>query len=175
MHPLFDERTAELWVLPWAPLEPPSPLTVALVVVLVVPPLPARAGGGGTSVLYRRWILSDPLGSATVVLEANPQQPGSREGRAEREVAYAPFGKAHQVAGSQGLDTDVFAGHPREATTGLHYMRARWFDPTTGTFLSVDPVVPIASKVAGTASGAPAISTTRASLTRSVKAPTCTA
>jgi RHS repeat-associated protein len=115
-------------------------LSLVLVVALVVPPLPAHAGGG-TNVLYRRWILGDHLGSATVILEANPQQPGSQEGRAERQVVYKPFGAIHQAAGSQGMDTDVFAGHPREPTTDLHYMRSRWQNPTTGTFLSVDPLV----------------------------------
>src|SRR5206468_3649502 len=34
-----------------------------------------------------------------------------------------------------------FAGHPEQAETGLHYMNARWLDPETGSFASVDPVV----------------------------------
>jgi RHS repeat-associated protein len=130
----------------WAPglREDPAlaALTLALVVVLVVPPIPARAGGGGQTIDYRRWILSDPIGSATVVLEANPEDPGNQEGRAEREVVYKPFGAIHDSAGSQGLDTEQFAGHPREAATGLHYMGARWQDSNTGTFVSVDPLVP---------------------------------
>jgi RHS repeat-associated protein len=130
----------------WAPglREDPAlaALSLALVVVLVVPPIPARAGGGGQTIDYRRWILSDPVGSATVVLEANPEDPGNQEGRAEREVVYKPFGAIHDSAGSQGLDTEQFAGHPREAATGLHYMGARWQDSNTGTFVSVDPLVP---------------------------------
>jgi len=133
----------------WAPGLRENPalasFSLALVVVLVVPPLPARAGGGGTSVLYRRWILGDHLGSATVILEANPLVPTEPQGGVEREVVYAPFGAIHQDEGSQGMDTETFAGHPREPTTGLHYMQARWQNPQTGTFLSVDPVVPDAS------------------------------
>jgi len=96
-------------------------------------------------VVYRRWILGDHLGSATVVLEANPLQPGTQEGRAERETVYSPFGAIHQDEGAEGTDTEVFAGHPREPATNLHYMQARWQNPTTGSFLSVDPVVPNAA------------------------------
>ena len=129
----------------WAPGLRENPglaaFSLALVVVLVVPPLPARAGGGGTNVLYRRWILGDHLGSATVILKANPLVPTEPQGEVEREVVYAPFGGIHQDEGSQGMDTETFAGHPRDPTTGLHYMRARWQNPTTGSFLSVDPMV----------------------------------
>jgi RHS repeat-associated protein len=34
-----------------------------------------------------------------------------------------------------------YAGHRRHDDTGLVYMKARWYDPGSGTFLSVDPVV----------------------------------
>jgi RHS repeat-associated protein len=121
----------------WTPglREDPVPgcLALGLVVLLVVPPLPARAGGGGTTVTYRRWILADPLGSANVILEP--------DGRVERETVYAPFGAIHDDEGAHGTDTEVFAGHPREPATGLHYMQARWQHPGTGSFLSVDPLV----------------------------------
>jgi RHS repeat-associated protein len=33
----------------------------------------------------------------------------------------------------------LWAGQYQDPTTGLYYMRARWYDPTTGEFLSVDP------------------------------------
>jgi RHS repeat-associated protein len=91
--------------------------------------------------LYHRWILTDHLGSASVVLEAHPLEPQRPQGRAERETVHAPFGALHQDEGAAGTDTEVFAGHPREPATGLHYMQARWQNPTTGSFLSVDPVV----------------------------------
>jgi RHS repeat-associated protein len=165
-------RTAGAFALPWPGLDPPPPwalalvaalglaglgvasirlewapglrehpalgsLALALAVVLVLPPLPAQAGGGGTTVIYRRWILSDPLGSANVVLAA--------DGSAERETVYAPFGAIHQDEGAHGTDTEVFAGHPREAATGLHYMLMRWQDPATGSFRSMDPLINSAS------------------------------
>jgi RHS repeat-associated protein len=34
-----------------------------------------------------------------------------------------------------------FAGEYRDPTSGLYYLQARWYDPTTGQFLSVDPDV----------------------------------
>jgi RHS repeat-associated protein len=33
----------------------------------------------------------------------------------------------------------LWAGQYQDPTTGLYYMRARWYDPSTGEFLSVDP------------------------------------
>jgi RHS repeat-associated protein len=35
----------------------------------------------------------------------------------------------------------LWAGQYLDSTTGLYYMRARWYDPATGEFLSVDPDV----------------------------------
>jgi RHS repeat-associated protein len=46
-----------------------------------------------------------------------------------------------QLSGFDGTGRTIFAGHPSEPMTGLQYMRARWQNPLTGTFLSVDPVV----------------------------------
>ena len=55
-------------------------------------------------------------------------------------VLYTPFGTPHQEVSGGGNRT--FAGHPRDDVTGLVYMKARWHSPETGTFLSVDPLVP---------------------------------
>jgi len=33
----------------------------------------------------------------------------------------------------------LWAGQYQDPTTGLYYMRARWYDPNTGEFLCVDP------------------------------------
>jgi RHS repeat-associated protein len=35
----------------------------------------------------------------------------------------------------------TFAEHPFEEPAGLYYMKARWYDPASGRFLSADPVV----------------------------------
>ena len=37
----------------------------------------------------------------------------------------------------------LYAGQYRDAESGLYYLRARYYDPTTGQFLSVDPLLSI--------------------------------
>jgi RHS repeat-associated protein len=43
------------------------------------------------------------------------------------------------VSGSGATTPLLWAGQYQDPTTGLYYMRARWYDPATGEFLSVDP------------------------------------
>ena len=47
------------------------------------------------------------------------------------------------VAGATGTATNPFgyAGEYTDPTTGLQYDQARYYDPTTGQFLTVDPLV----------------------------------
>ena len=115
----------------WEPAEVgTAALASGLALLLVFPPLPARAGGGG-AVAYRQWILNDPLGSATAVL--------LDDGTVFSEDVYAPFGKLHT---STNAIPSTFAGHRWAGDeTGLFYMKARWQDPETGSFLSIDPIV----------------------------------
>ena len=75
-------------------------------------------------------------GSATVVVAS--------DGTLERELTYTPFGKVDQESGADPRDTSIYAGHRKEKATGLVYMQARWMNPDTGTFVSIDPVVPAA-------------------------------
>ena len=124
-------RVAERLEVPRRPV--PAGLALCLVTVLAVPPLPAYAGGGGGGpTTSRRWLLNDPLGSATVLL--------TPDGLAEREVLYRPFGGIYAETGGDP-DATIFAGHRLERNSDLYYMQARWQDPETGTFVSVDPVV----------------------------------
>lgn len=52
---------------------------------------------------------------------------------------YTPFGeKFIDVAAND--DLAGFTGHVDDSATGLTYMQARYYDPTIGRFLSVDPV-----------------------------------
>jgi RHS repeat-associated protein len=44
------------------------------------------------------------------------------------------------VSGSGATTPLLWAGQYQDPTTGLYYMRARWYDPATGQFLSVDPL-----------------------------------
>jgi RHS repeat-associated protein len=43
------------------------------------------------------------------------------------------------VSGSGATTPLLWAGQYQDPTTGLYYMRARWYDPATGEFLSSDP------------------------------------
>lgn len=49
---------------------------------------------------------------------------------------YRPYGS--QALG-QSADGPGYTGHVNDADTGLVYMQARFYDPTVGRFLSVDP------------------------------------
>jgi RHS repeat-associated protein len=119
----------------WPPPQPGfAAVSVCLVVLLTVPPLPAVAGGGGPTAV-RRWLLSDNVGSVSVVLFA--------DGTPRREVVLRPFGAEYDSTGPR-VD-QVFAGHRKEGVTGLIYMQARWQDPETGRFVSIDPLIPDAS------------------------------
>jgi RHS repeat-associated protein len=75
----------------------------------------------------------DVLGS--VLAEVDPA--GYITGARQMDVYGAP-------RATQGSPTSKHAyvgalGHPTEDDTGLIYMRARWMDPVTGTFVSEDP------------------------------------
>jgi len=108
-------------------------LWVGVGVVLVVRPVPvAEAGGGSGSVHY--WVLSDARGSSLVVLD--------ELGERVRHQTFTPFGAVHAEAGSGGWLPSVYAGHLWDGASGLYAMQARWQDPETGSFVSVDPVVP---------------------------------
>jgi RHS repeat-associated protein len=96
-------------------------------------------GGGWSANRTVRYVLSDRLGSAAAVLDA--------DGTVIHQARYKPFGAFDgapwnaPTAASDRQRREVFAGHRRDEGTSLFYMNARWLDPETGTFLSVDPVV----------------------------------
>jgi RHS repeat-associated protein len=78
------------------------------------------------------YLLADQLGSTRALT-------GSA-GSLTATFTYDAWGN---LAGSTGSATTPFmyAGQYLDSTTGLYYMQARWYDPVTGQFLSVDPLV----------------------------------
>jgi len=52
---------------------------------------------------------------------------------------YKPYGS---VALGIAPNGPGYTGHVNDSDTGLTYMQARYYDPTTGRFLSVDPIGP---------------------------------
>jgi RHS repeat-associated protein len=113
---------------------PGSAFVSALLVAPLVVPAPALGGGGGYRVVHR-WVLSDAIGSGVVVVDS--------DGEILRHTRFRPFGAvdAERDVSGGGSIPRVFAGHPEQAESGLVSMKARWMDPHSGTFLSVDPVV----------------------------------
>jgi len=76
------------------------------------------------------WLLEDHLGSVRLTTDA--------AGRVTGTADYPAFGHAAPPAGAGGVG---FAGEWADPDTGLVYLRARWYEPATGRFLSPDPVL----------------------------------
>ncbi|RDS79797.1 RHS repeat-associated core domain-containing protein [Dyella psychrodurans] len=74
------------------------------------------------------YILTDPNG--TVLAEADAQ------GNITKTFDYRPYG---QQALGQPPNGPGYTGHVNDPDTDLVYMQARYYDPETGRFLSVDP------------------------------------
>jgi len=74
----------------------------------------------------------DQLGSTRAITNAS--------GAVVATYAFAPYGNA--VASSGTLKNPfLFDGQYHDAKSGLYYLRARYYDPTTAQFLTVDPDV----------------------------------
>ena len=76
------------------------------------------------------YLLADHLGSTRAITDPTGAIIGSD--------TYDAWGNQ---AGSTGTATTPFlyAGQYQDPTNGIYYLRARWYDPTTGQFLSLDP------------------------------------
>ncbi|ROQ93870.1 intein/RHS repeat-associated protein [Streptomyces sp. 2132.2] len=85
---------------------------------------------GVTSTSY---LLSDNNGTATTAVDAATQAVTRRK--------FTPFGEARGEAPSVWPGKKGFIGGELDESTGLVHLGAREYDPATGRFLSVDPVV----------------------------------
>src|SRR5205823_3247445 len=55
-------------------------------------------------------------------------------------ITYGPYGSV--VTSSGSLTTPLmYSGQYLDSESGLYYLRARYYDPTTAQFLTVDPAV----------------------------------
>ena len=73
------------------------------------------------------YALADGLGSV--------RQQTDSEGYVVQQVDYSPFGKVVAVAGVP-LTGRGYTGERWDGNVGLLYLRARWYDPATGRFLT---------------------------------------
>lgn len=76
------------------------------------------------------YIHTDALGSVVAVTDSTGTEIERRE--------YEPYGK--QLKPTTVMDGPGYTGHVSDAVTGLSYMQQRYYDPSIGMFLSVDPV-----------------------------------
>ena len=83
----------------------------------------------GSAVL---WLHHDQIGSTRLVSDST--------GASQATYTYDAYGN---LTASTGAITNPirFAGQYRDTESGLYYLRARYYDPSTGQFLSRDPAV----------------------------------
>ena len=77
------------------------------------------------------YIHHDHLGSSRLLTDA--------VGEVSAAVSYGPYGRVEGKSGS-GSTALGFAGQYTDSASGLQYLRARFYDPGTGQFISRDPV-----------------------------------
>jgi RHS repeat-associated protein len=98
---------------------------------LVLPSIAMAGGAPAAAPPTYYWEISDQLGTGMVLLDET--------GERLRHQTFSPFGRVEQETGP-GLRT-FYAGHRRDEESGMFYMQARWYDPDSGRFSSVDPLI----------------------------------
>ncbi|TPG05348.1 RHS repeat-associated core domain-containing protein [Rhodanobacter glycinis] len=76
-------------------------------------------------------------------LQGTPLAEADASGTITARFDYAPYGTA-VASMSPAPNGPGYTGHVNDADTGLVYMQARYYDPVTAHFLSVDPKAPAA-------------------------------
>lgn len=104
-------------------------------------PLEQVDGSGVVTYLHH-----DAIGSTRMLTEAR--------GTATATFTYTSYGA---LSGSTGTQTTWFgyAGQYTERETGVEYLRARWYDPATGQFLTRDPLASSTGQPYGYANDSP--------------------
>ncbi|MFE5969106.1 RHS repeat-associated core domain-containing protein [Streptomyces sp. NPDC056463] len=79
------------------------------------------------------WMVEDHHGTASMTVDSTTQAVTRRYTK--------PFGETRGATPSAWPDDKGFLGKPADADTGLTHIGAREYDPSTGRFLSVDPIL----------------------------------
>jgi RHS repeat-associated protein len=82
-----------------------------------------------------RYYHQDAIGSTRALTNST--------GQIDSLYAYDPYGNVTAFSGSTAANPFQFAGQYTDAESGLQYLRARYYDPSTASFLSRDPAVSI--------------------------------
>jgi RHS repeat-associated protein len=91
-------------------------------------PHSARIGGPTGQMAY---VAVDALGNVVGLTDS--------AGAVVRQTQYGPFGETETTSGTQDVALK-WKARERDAATDLYYMRARWYDPQVGRFVSEDPI-----------------------------------
>jgi RHS repeat-associated protein len=89
-------------------------------------------------VVNKEWFVYDGLGSCRAMVKPNAQ---GTEAVIVARYDYDVYGAVRTQSGSSANKFKYVAsiGHPTDEETGLIYMRARYYEPGTGRFVSEDP------------------------------------
>ena len=88
----------------------------------------ARETLGGTVA----WYLPDRLGTIRDLID--------NSGNVIDHIDYGVFGNVQGESSPSNRDGFKYAGMRYDSTIGLYFDQARWYDPTSGRFVSIDPV-----------------------------------
>jgi len=83
------------------------------------------------------WLLTDQLGSTAITAYSS--------GNRKAELRYTPYGGTRYTWGTTPTSRR-FTGQREDATIGLYFYNARFYDPSLGQFVSADTVVPGAAR-----------------------------
>ena len=97
----------------------------ALAAMLALVTVTARAG---ETITYIHW---DALGSPVAATDEG--------GNVIWRESYRPYGARIDNEAGAATNSRWYTGHPQDGDTGLVYAGARYYDPTIGRFLGVDP------------------------------------
>ncbi|MBU0706222.1 hypothetical protein KJ807_03335 [Patescibacteria group bacterium] len=97
------------------------------------PPVPSVEASAGDEKIY--YFLNDHLGSVDAVLD--------EQGNVVERRDYLPYGQERFVHEELNApDTEQgFTGKELDSETGLNYYGARYYDPITGRFITMDPLL----------------------------------
>lgn len=106
-------------------------------------PLHQIDAAGNVSYLH-----TDQLGSIRAITDANANVTGT--------ATYSPYGEATTTGNTSALS---YAGQYTDAESGLQYLRARYYEPATGQFITRDPLEALTGDPYGYADGNPIVNT----------------
>lgn len=93
------------------------------------------------------WFHHDQLGSTRALTDDN--------GHVVTSYTYDPYGKVTPSGSTSFVNRFLYAGQYTDPASGLIYMRARYYDPATGQFLSRDPITALTREAYGYAGNNP--------------------